>query len=155
MLDDMMMENGPLLVLPGSHRGPVFDHHSDGCFSGAIDPSGVDLDFSKADALTAPAGSMSFHHVRLVHGSAQNTSQRPRQLLLYEYAAADAWPLLGIKSFEEFNSRLVSGAPTITPRLAPVPVRMPFPPAPRQGSIYEVQTQAKTRYFAVKEEARV
>jgi ectoine hydroxylase-related dioxygenase (phytanoyl-CoA dioxygenase family) len=27
MLDDMDLVNGPLLVVPGSHRGPVFDHH--------------------------------------------------------------------------------------------------------------------------------
>src|SRR6202011_507507 len=79
MLDDMLLENGPLMVMPGTHKGPVYDHHVDGCFSGAIDPSAVDLDFSQAVPLTAPAGSMSFHHVRLVHGSAQNTSRRPRQ----------------------------------------------------------------------------
>ena len=47
--------------------------------------------------LTGPAGSMSFHHVRTLHGSAQNTSSRDRHLLLYEYAAADAWPLIGEK----------------------------------------------------------
>lgn len=155
MLDDMLVENGPLMVLPGSHRGPVYDHHADGYFSGAINPASVDLDFSKAVALTAPAGSMSFHHVRLVHGSAQNTSQKKRQLLLYEYSAADAWPLMGIKSLEEFNGRLVSGEPTITPRLADAPVRMPLPPSPRQGSIYENQTLAKNRYFAIREDAQV
>jgi ectoine hydroxylase-related dioxygenase (phytanoyl-CoA dioxygenase family) len=155
MLDDMLEENGPLLVLPGSHRGPVHDHHLDGYFVGAMDPMRSALDFSQAVALTAPAGAMSFHHVRLVHGSAQNTSQRPRQLLLYEYAAADAWPLLGVKSFDEFNARLVSGTPTTAPRLADVPVRMPLPPALRQGSIYESQTSAKNRYFALRENARV
>ena len=155
MLDDMLEENGPLLVLPGSHKGPVHDHHLDGYFVGAMDPTRSDLDFSQAVALTAPAGSMSFHHVRLVHGSAQNTSKRPRQLLLYEYAAADAWPLLGVKDFAEFNARLVSGAPITAPRLAPVPVRMPLPPALRQGSIYESQTSAKSRYFAIRDDARV
>ncbi len=155
MLDDMLPENGPLLVLPGSHRGPVHDHHLDGYFVGAMDPTRVALDFSRAVALTAPAGSMSFHHVRLVHGSAQNISQRPRQLLLYEYSAADAWPLMGIKSVDDFNARLVAGAPTIAPRLTQVPVRMPLPPAPRQGSIYENQTLAKNRYFAIGEDARV
>ncbi len=147
MLDDMLPENGPLLVLPGSHKGPVHDHHHDGGFCGAIDPTRAALDFGAAVALTAPAGSVSIHHVRLVHGSAQNTSAKPRHLLLYEYAAADAWPLLGIKSLDEFDGRLVSGAPTITPRLTPVPVRMPLPPAPRQGSIYENQSAATNRYF--------
>jgi hypothetical protein len=98
---------------------------------------------------------MSFHHVRLVHGSAQNLSDRPRALLLYEFAAADAWPLVGVPDLAAFDAKLVAGAPTIEPRLAPVPVRMPLPPAPRQGSIYENQTTAKNRFFAVKEEDAV
>ena len=35
MMDDMRLENGPLLCIPGSHRGPVFDHHSpEGFFCG-------------------------------------------------------------------------------------------------------------------------
>jgi phytanoyl-CoA hydroxylase len=151
MLDNMLLENGPLMVMPGTHNGPVYDHHVEGYFCGAIDPSAVDLDFSQAVPLTAPAGSMSFHHVRLVHGSAQNTSSRPRQLLLYEYAAADAWPLLGVKDFIDFNQRLIVGEPTILPRLADLPVRMPLPPSPHQGSIYENQTGAKNRYFRVGE----
>src|SRR3974390_2838940 len=29
-LDDCGTENGPLLVVPGSHRGPVYDHHASG-----------------------------------------------------------------------------------------------------------------------------
>ena len=62
------------------------------------------------------AGSMSFHHVRALHGSAMNTSDRPRNLLLYEVAASDAWPLMGVKDFDEFNSRLLSGDPVVTPR---------------------------------------
>src|SRR5213079_2337782 len=33
MIDDVDETNGPLLVLPGSHRGPVYDHHGpDGLF---------------------------------------------------------------------------------------------------------------------------
>src|SRR5437016_6095867 len=117
MLDDTTVENGAMLVLPGTHRGPVYDHHSEGSFCGAMDPSAVDLDFSKAVPTTGPAGSMSFHHVRLVHGSAQNTSDRPRTLLLYEYAAADAWPLLGVSNLADFDGRLIAGPPTLEPRL--------------------------------------
>jgi phytanoyl-CoA hydroxylase len=60
-----------------------------------------------------------------------------------------------VKSFDDFNARLLSGAPITAPRLAPVPVRMPLPPALRQGSIYESQTSAKNRYFAIREDARV
>lgn len=148
MLDDCTVENGAMLVLPDTHRGPVYDHHSDGYFCGAMDPEACGLDFSRAVPAVGRAGSMSFHHVRAVHGSAQNTSDKPRVLLLYEFAAADAWPLMGVPDLAEFDSRIVAGEPTIAPRLADVPVRMPLPPAPRQGSIYENQTTAKSRYFA-------
>ena len=63
-------------------------------------------------------------------------------------AAADAWPLMGVANFAEFNGRMVLGRPTIEPRLAPAPVRMPLPPAPFQGSIYENQKAAAKRFFA-------
>jgi ectoine hydroxylase-related dioxygenase (phytanoyl-CoA dioxygenase family) len=151
MLDDCAMANGPLLLLPETHRGPVHDHHAEGVFCGAMDPDATDLNFAAAAPAIAPAGSMSFHHVRLVHGSAQNTSDLPRQLVLYEFAAADAWPLLGVSNWDEFNSRMVAGAPTNQPRVTPVPVRMPLPPAKGQGSIYENQTAAKRRYFEATE----
>jgi phytanoyl-CoA hydroxylase len=155
MLDDIHEDNGAMLVLPGTHKGPVWDHHAEGRFCGAVDPAACDLDFAKAVSVTGRAGSMSFHHVRLVHGSAQNTSRKPRQLLLYEYSAADAFPLLGIPDWAEFQGRLVSGDPGIVPRLETVPVRMPLPPAPNQGSIYENQTAAKRRFFeAAPEEKR-
>jgi ectoine hydroxylase-related dioxygenase (phytanoyl-CoA dioxygenase family) len=151
MLDDVAPENGPLLVLPGTHRvGKVWDHHAEGYFCGAMDPSACELDFGKAVAVTGPAGSCSFHHVRLVHGSAQNTSERPRNLLLYECTAADAWPLVNWTNLNEFNSRMLCGEPTLEPRLEKVPVRMPYPPARNQGSIYENQTAARARYFDVK-----
>jgi ectoine hydroxylase-related dioxygenase (phytanoyl-CoA dioxygenase family) len=90
MLDECLMENGPLLILPGTHTGPVYDHHVDGRFAGATDPGRYGLDASKAVALTAPAGSMSFHHARVLHASAQNTSNRSRWLLLYEFTAGSA-----------------------------------------------------------------
>ncbi len=41
IIDDMASENGPLMVYPGSHRGPVYDHHVDGVFAGAFIPEDV------------------------------------------------------------------------------------------------------------------
>ncbi len=148
LLDDATEDNGPLMVLPGSHRGPTFDHHGgDGRFCGAMDPGRDGLDFSQARPLLAPAGSCSFHHVRAVHGSAQNRSAHSRNLLLYEFCAADAFPLLGIPDWDEFNSRLFVGEPTVVPRTVDCPIRMPLPPAQHQGSIYENQTALQSRYF--------
>jgi ectoine hydroxylase-related dioxygenase (phytanoyl-CoA dioxygenase family) len=157
MLDDATSDNGPLLVVPGSHRGPIFSHHTGdhpagGYFCGAIDPATIRDEIARAVPLTGRAGSMSFHHVRLVHGSAQNVSSLPRTLLLYEYGAADAWPILGVADLAEFDGRLITGAPTIEPRMVPAPVRLPLPPALRQGSIYENQSDAARRYFPVTDE---
>jgi len=149
LLDDCHEINGPLMVLPGTHKGPTIDHHVDGVFCGAIDPTRCDIDFSAAVPLTGKAGDASFHHVRLVHGSAQNTSAYPRNLLLYEMAAADAWPLVkAVSDINEFNSRMLCGQPTLTARTeANLEIRMPFPPSPLPGSIYENQAAAKNRYF--------
>ncbi|MEM6662014.1 MAG: phytanoyl-CoA dioxygenase family protein, partial [Pseudomonadota bacterium] len=36
ILDDMDMRNGPLMVFPGTHRGPVLNHHHNGVFAGAV-----------------------------------------------------------------------------------------------------------------------
>src|SRR5258707_6560997 len=93
------------------------------------------------------AGSMSFHHVRALHGSAMNTSDRPRNLLLYEVAASDAWPLMGVKDFDEFNGPLLSGDPVIASRMTNVSVRQPLPPAKPQGSIYVTQSAQKKCHF--------
>jgi len=149
LLDDCDLENGPMLVIPGSHTGKeVWNHHGeDGCFAGLIDPDLIQDEIRRAIPCTGKAGSMSFHHVRALHGSATNTSNRPRNLLLYEVAASDAWPLMGVKDFAEFDSRLLTGGSVVTPRLTDVPVRMPLPPAKRQGSIYETQSASKKSYF--------
>ncbi len=149
MLDDCTSDNGPLLVVPGSHRGPVFDHHAGGYFCGAIDPAAIRDEIARAVPLTGRAGSMTFHHVRLVHGSAQNVSSLPRTLLLYEYGAADAWPIMGVPDLASYDARLITGSPTLEPRVVPVPVRIPLPPALHQGSIYENQSDASRRYFPV------
>ncbi|MCL4746372.1 MAG: phytanoyl-CoA dioxygenase family protein [Burkholderiaceae bacterium] len=148
LLDDATEQNGPLMVLPGSHRGPTYDHHGpDGLFCGAMDPARDGLDYGSATPLLAPAGACSFHHVRAVHGSAQNRSPHSRNLLLYEFAAADAFPLLGIPDWADFSARQLLGSPTVVPRVVDCPIRMPMPPAARQGSIYENQTALKSRYF--------
>ena len=149
MLDDVLIENGPMLVVPGTHKGPTYDHHGEGRFCGAMDPTSAPLDFKGSIPVTGKAGSCSFHHVRLVHGSAQNTSDKPRQLLLYECAAADAWPLVNWSNLDEFDSRMLCGEATLTPRVVTTPIRMPYPAALNQGSIYENQSAVATRYFNV------
>ncbi len=149
MMDDMELENGPLMIIPGSHTGPIFDHHFEGKFCGAMDPARGEVDYASAVPLTGKAGSITVHHVRAVHGSAPNLSDRDRRLLLFQFRAADAWPLLGFpQGLEAYDALMAAGeADSITPRLTPVPVRLPLPPADLAGSIYENQKGLKNRYF--------
>jgi ectoine hydroxylase-related dioxygenase (phytanoyl-CoA dioxygenase family) len=145
MIDDVDLDVGPLMVVPGSHRGPVYDHHVNGVFCGAINDPSCDGEYEKAVPVTGGAGSISIHHVRILHGSAQNMSLRPRRLLLHQYRAADAWPMaLMPKDWESYEGQLLRGESSVVPRLEPVPVRLPFPAALNQGSIYENQRATKT-----------
>jgi ectoine hydroxylase-related dioxygenase (phytanoyl-CoA dioxygenase family) len=154
MFDDMEMENGPLMIIPGSHRGPIYDHHANGIFCGAMDPANNDVDYSTAIPLTGKAGSITVHHVRAVHGSAPNLSDRDRRLLLFQFRTADAWPLLGFPAgIGKFNELMVAGQPR-GPRLKNVPVRLPLPPATLQGSLYENQKGMKNRFFTAPAPAR-
>ena len=150
LLDDADAYNGPVVFNPGSHKGPVYSHHSQGSFCGAIDVKRECIDLSSAREIHARAGSMTIHHARLLHGSSSNQSDKPRRILFYEYVVADAWPLGGVEhvaNLDEFNSRIVNGRLTLQPRLEDVPVRMPLPIAPFQGSIYENQRILENRYF--------
>jgi phytanoyl-CoA hydroxylase len=150
MMDDMELANGPLMIIPGSHKAGVFDHHFEGRFCGAMDPTKGEVDYAAAIPLTGPAGSITVHHVRAVHGSAVNTSNKDRRLLLFQFRAADAWPLVTAPaSLEAYDALMCCGEPTLEPRVTAVPVRLPLPPADKQGSIYENQKGLKNRYFDV------
>jgi phytanoyl-CoA hydroxylase len=148
MLDDIDGDNGPMQVVPGSHKGPVFDHHADGVFCGAIDARTPGLRLQDARACTGGAGAITIHHVRAVHGSAPNRSGRPRRFLLLQYRCADAWPLITPPAdWARWSAALVAGTETLTPRTTAVPVRLPYPAARNQGSIYENQNALRNRYF--------
>ena len=149
LLEDVDMENGPLQVVPGSHKGPILSHHNQGIFCGAIDPDDPDFEKDKIVSLTGKAGSMTVHHVRTLHGSAPNRSDRARLILFYEIAKADAWPILGsnsyihslgqLKFWDDLKERTIIGTPCLEPRVENVPVRMPLPPAKDVSSIFKTQ----------------
>lgn len=153
LIDDMGLENGPLMVFTGSHKGPIHDHHQNGIFCGAMDLEACGFDSAEAVALTGPAGSISIHHGRIVHGSAVNISSRDRRVLFYEMAAADAFPIMGgmtpFPDMAAYDARMLCGEPTLAPRLADIPVRIPQPQPDHRGSIYEIQSRLKKRAFGM------
>ena len=151
IIDDMHEENGPLKVFPKSHQHPLYDHHANGVFAGGINMQTSGLNMDDAVSLLGPAGSVSIHHARIVHGSALNRSDTDRRLLFYEICAADAYPIMGgmtkFETLEAFDEKMLCGNSTINPRLAPVPVRVPQPQPELNRSIYEVQKNlAKTAF---------
>ena len=153
IIDDMDLGNGPLMVFPGTHRQGVFNHHHNGVFAGAMDLNACGLAEDDAVPLVGPAGSLSFHHARIVHGSALNTSERDRRIVFFEIMAADAFPVAGglgkWEGIEEFDYRLLCGEPTLEPRVVECPMRIAFPESTAQGSIYEVQKAMGRRSFEV------
>lgn len=93
-LNDCGMDQGPLAVIPGSHKTEIFDHYNDeGEWVGDIaeaDLARVAVDTAKY--LCGPAGSVTIHNYRTVHGSEPNLSDLGRPLLLNVVSAADAMP---------------------------------------------------------------
>ena len=110
VFDDMDEENGPLQVIPGTHRGPVLNHHNNGYFHGSVDLAEAGLSLDDAVSLKGPAGTVSIHHARVLHGSALNRSARDRKMLFYEMMAADAYPIFGamveMEGLESLNWRI-------------------------------------------------
>ena len=141
-IDAMTRENGCLMVIPGSHKGKVYDHHQDGRFIGAVTEE--NFDDGDAEPVEVSAGGISLHHVRALHGSLPNVSNKPRRLLLIMFAAADAWPLINsVRDWDAYNSGILRGEPVWEPRLEKLPVRVPLPPPELTGSIFETQTLLK------------
>jgi ectoine hydroxylase-related dioxygenase (phytanoyl-CoA dioxygenase family) len=146
MLDGAWASNGAMQVIPGSHKGPLLDHHDEeGFFCGAVDTKEIDL--PRAVLLEGPPGTVSFHHPMTLHGSSVNRSGDPRRILFYEYAASDAFPLFYKVDWEEYESRLVCGGSTTEVRFEQKYVKLPFPS--RAGSsIYKIQAGSKRKFFA-------
>src|SRR3546814_19026734 len=97
------------------------------------------MDLSAAVTRSRHAGMVTVHHARTVHGAALNRSQRPRRLFLLQYAAVDAWPILGIKDWDKFNAAIVRGEPTFDPLMVEAPIRITLPMSQIKGSLYEQQ----------------
>ncbi len=158
VFDDISLENGPLQVFPGSQKGPLLDHHYDGVFTGAVDLPGAGLNMKDAVSLTGPAGTITIHHARTLHGSALNRSPRDRQMLFYEMMAADAFPVMGgmtkFESIDQYDELMLCGEPTKQPRLKEIPIRIPQPQPAKAGSIYEIQSQSGKPGYVTYEEVK-
>ena len=89
-IDDVTLDNGPLEVLPGTHKGPIHSHWHGGVFTGAVSKDIIEPKMHEIKKCTGKAGSVCLMHVNLLHGSAPNLSDQARTLYITTYYAEDA-----------------------------------------------------------------
>jgi len=141
-LDEVTAENGPLEVVPGTHRGPLFDHWHDGVYTGAVDAEVAAEHARAAVPIAGPAGSACLMHTRLLHGSAPNQTDRPRTLFICEYRAEDSKPLQVNHIPSRYEGDVVRGERTNRVRCSSY--EMEFPEVPTSASFFDQQAKAPT-----------
>ena len=142
-LDDATQENGCLRVLPRNHTH-FFDHHGpDGYFAGMITEELESGRFGQPVALEAPAGSVILMHCMTPHSSHPNRSSKPRRTLIFEYRAADAFPIQCVGSSVSIDvDRPIRGKPARFARCTGPPPYIPRFETAYQ-SLYELQERSK------------
>ena len=126
-LEDVEAGMGEVGFVPGSHDGPLFDLYDlDDRWVGALRDGDVErVGVDAAEYPIGPAGTITVHNCRTVHGSAPNRSDRPRPLLLQTYAAADAFAYTDLVKQSPHGEELIRGEPARWARHDPRPCLMP------------------------------
>jgi len=140
-LDDVTMENGALMVVPGSHRNGLLSLYRDDRFAAMVaDDVAAEAERVAVPAI-GPAGSVCLMHTSLLHGSQANGSSISRNLYIAVYRAADAWPLAASPVPTSLMGTIVRGKAQRTARL--MPGRIELPPDSSTSSFFEIQRAAR------------
>ncbi|MFF7647095.1 phytanoyl-CoA dioxygenase family protein [Streptomyces canus] len=88
-LDDVTHVNGPLFIVPGSHRGGLLETQD-----GVLDRERISevCEVNGIDVPTGPAGSVLYFHGSAIHGSPGNISPFDRRILYITYNAVTNAP---------------------------------------------------------------
>ncbi|MGD2172030.1 MAG: phytanoyl-CoA dioxygenase family protein [Gammaproteobacteria bacterium] len=141
MLDDVVDENGPLKVVPGSHKGEIFELWHGGVFTGAVaDEVACDCE-QRAVTCTGEAGTLCLMHTRLLHGSAPNLSDLPRTLFIAVYSAEDAMPITPNPVPCRHQGEVVRGRRS--GRIRSSRYEISLPQLPESASFFDQQAQAR------------
>ena len=140
-VDDVTLDNGPLEVVPGSHKAPLYSHWHGGVFTGTVADAVVEEHKDKIVKCTGKAGSVCLMHARLLHGSAPNLSDKPRTLYIATYYAEDAIELSPNHLPSTLTHTLVRGEPS--GRVRCTPYEMQLPEVPEGTSFFAQQAAAE------------
>lgn len=139
-VDEVTADNGPLELLPGSHKGPIHSLWHNGVFTGAMDETTVAEMRPRTVMCTGPAGSVCLMHTKLVHGSAPNLSDNPRTLFICVFSSEDAVPLAPNPLPSIHDGDIIRGERT--GRVRSTPYEMELPEMPKGASFFEQQAKA-------------
>ena len=136
-LEDVEPGMGNVGFVPGSHRGPLFDQYDGEDWVGCLNEGDVTrVGVEDARYPHGPAGSVTVHNCRTVHGSEPNTSDRERPLLLQTYAPADAFVYTDLVRSSPRGDMLIRGEPARWARHDPRPCQIG---PSKVRTIFEVQ----------------
>ena len=139
-VDEVTLENGPLEVVPGTHKGPIQSHWHDGRFTGTVSDDVVETQKHNLVTCTGSAGAVCLMHSSLLHGSAPNLSDKPRTLYITTYYAEDAIELSPNHLPSRYTHELVRGQHTGRVRCSAY--EMQIPEKPSSTSFFEQQAAA-------------
>lgn len=141
-VDDVTLENGPLEVVPGSHKGPLYSLWHDGVFTGAVADTVYEAHKDKVVRCTGKAGAVCLMHSSLLHGSAPNLSDMPRTLYIATYYAEDAIELSPNALPSRLTHELVRGE--VSGRVRCSAYEMELPEVPKGASFFSQQAVHKS-----------
>ena len=132
-LDEVTLDNGPLEVIPKTHKGPLYSHWHEGVFTGSVSDEVFEEHKKNIYRCTGEAGSVCLMHSNLLHGSAPNISSKPRTLYIATYYAEDAIELSQNHVPSKFTHDLIRG--TVSGRVRCSSYEMLVPEFPKETSL--------------------
>jgi hypothetical protein len=142
-LHDCGPDQGPLGVVAESHKDQLFDeYNADGEWVGCLsDADAATIDPAKIKYLTGPAGSVTIHNCRTIHGSKPNLAAAGRPLLLNVYSSADAFAYSFNPLNSEYAGQIVRGRAARQAHHDPRPCQVPPDWSGGYTSIFALQQE--------------
>ena len=116
---NLQLDNGPLYVVPGSHRFGHLPHVDTPSHLGLP----ADWGFGGALCIEGNAGDSIIFHVHTIHGSPPNRSQQPRAAFINRYLPTDDYQAFSAtdvrmraRALKQFEDGVASGRLPVTQR---------------------------------------